>query len=325
MCFNIKMMKIRNVIALLLLSFSMNAQQTSQYSQFMMNEYGLNPAVAGSGKGLYVMLGRRTQWRGFAFAPETNFVNVTKAFGKKGYKHYWHGLGASVEQDKFGIFSNKAAYGSYSIHLKLSPKYYLGFGVAAGCKSVAVTNTIFNDKDPALDQNGAKVLLPDVIPGLYLYSKKLSVGIAVQNVYKNSLKQGDHQIGTRGRLRPTAIFTISKKFKSAGYDFVFVPGMYLQSNMVGIPSTQFNFMTYYRQRIGVGVTYRMHDAVSGMIQIRVLRNVVVGFAYDYTISKMRSANANSTEYMMGLSPVMSAEGYEAPGGAADCPKFDFDF
>jgi hypothetical protein len=29
--------------------------------------------------------------------------------------------------------------------------------------------------------------------------------------------------------------------------------------------------------------------------------------------------------MMGLSPVMSSEGYDKPNGAADCPKFDFDF
>ncbi len=322
---NLKMMKFRILILLLMLSITIEAQQATHYSQFMMNEYGLNPAVAGSGKGLYVMVGRRTQWRGFAYAPETNFVNVTKAFGKKGYKYYWHGIGASVEQDKFGIFSNKAAYGSYAIHLKLSAKYYLSFGVAAGVKSIALTNSIFNEKDPALAQSGAKVLLPDVIPGLYLYSKKLSVGIALQNVYKNSLKQGHNQIGTESRLRPTAVFTISKKFKSAGYDFVFVPGMYVQSNFSGVPSAQFNFMTYYRQRVGVGVTYRMHDAVSAMIQIRVLKNVVVGFAYDYTVSKMRSANANSVEFMMGLSPVMSAEGYDSPGGTADCPKFDFDF
>jgi hypothetical protein len=84
-------------------------------------------------------------------------------------------------------------------------------------------------------------------------------------------------------------------------------------------------MTYFRQRVGVGITYRMHDAISGMIQIRVLKNVVIGFAYDYTISSFRSANANSTEFMMGMTPVMSSDAYDKPNGAADCPKFDFDF
>ena len=77
------MIKIKIVVILLLFSVSVYAQQAVQYTQFMMNDYGLNPAVAGSGKGLYVMVGRRSQWRGFAFAPETNFASVTKAFGKK--------------------------------------------------------------------------------------------------------------------------------------------------------------------------------------------------------------------------------------------------
>ncbi len=319
------MIKVRVSLLFLFISVACFGQQTSQYSQFMMNEYGLNPAVAGSGKGLYVMVGRRTQWRGFALAPETNFASVTKAFGKKGYRHYWHGVGAYVEQDKFGMFSNKVAYGSYAIHLKLSSKYFLSFGVAAGVKSIALSNTISDKFDPALSAGSQKVLIPDVIPGIYLYSKKVSVSLALRNLYKNTMKQGSKQVGSGSRLLPTAIFTISKKIKSEGYDFVFVPGINIQSNLIGIPSSQFNFMAYYRQRIGLGVTYRMHDAVSAMIQIRVLKNVVVGFAYDYTVSKFRSANANSMEFMTGMTPVMSSEGYDKPNGASDCPKFDFDF
>lgn len=318
-------MKIKIGILFLLFSVALTAQQSSQYSQFMMNEYGLNPATAGSGKGLYVMVGRRTQWRGFALAPETNFASVTKAFGKKGYKHYWHGIGGYVEQDKFGMFANRAAYGSYAIHLKLSAKYFLSFGAAAGAKSIAISNTVTDKNDPALLASNQKVIIPDVIPGLYLYSKKVTVGISVRNLYKNTMKQGGKQIGTGSRLIPTAVFTASKKIQSDGYDFVFVPGINMQSNFIGIPSAQFNFMAYFRQRIGVGVTYRMHDAVSGMIQVRILKNVVIGFAYDYTVSKFRSANANSTEFMMGMTPVMTSEGYDSPGGAADCPKFDFDF
>lgn len=271
------------------------------------------------------MVGRRNQWKGFAYAPETNFAGITKAFGKKGYKYYWHGVGAYVEQDKFGVFANKSLYGSYAIHFKLSPNYFFSFGIAGGVRSISVTNTIFNADDPALDQNGPKVILPDFLPGIYLYSKKLSVGISVRNLYKNTLSQGSKEIGTKGRLLPTAIFTASKKIRSAGYDFIFVPGVNIQSNFVGIPSAQFNFMTYFRQRVGFGISYRMHDAVSAIVQIRILKNVVVGFAYDYTISKFRSANANSTEFMIGLTPIMSSEGYNAPGDAADCPKFDFDF
>lgn len=310
------------MILLIVIVGSLQAQQTASYSQFVLNDYGLNPAVAGSAKGLMFMVGRRTQWRGFANAPETNFASVTKDFGKKGYKRYWHGVGAYFEQDKYGIYSNKSAYASYAIHLKLSAKLYASFGLAAGIKNTAITNTIFDANDPALSQSNPNVITPDIIPGVYIYSKKTFGGIAIRNLYKNELSQGSKKIGTGSKQVPTAYITFGKKIVSPGYDFIIVPAVHLQSSFTSIPLTHFNCMVFYRKRIGVGVTYKMHDAVSAQLQLRVYKNIVVGFAYDYTISKFRNANANSTEIMFGFSPVMSSENYDKPTGAANCPKFE---
>jgi type IX secretion system PorP/SprF family membrane protein len=298
------------------------AQQNVQYSQFMLNDYGLNPAVAGSSKGLMLMVGRRTQWRGFEYAPETNFASITKDFGKKGMRRFWHGAGVYIENDKFGIFNNKAVYGSYAIHLKLSMKYFLSFGLAAGVKEFAVTNTIFDANDPALNTRVPRVLIPDIIPGVYLYSKKVFAGVAVRNVYKNSLQQGSKRIGNGSKLLPNAYITVGRKFVSKGYDFIVVPAIHIQTTFISVPVVNLNCMAYFRKRIGFGLTYRAHDAVSAMIQVRVWQKVVLGFAYDYTVSKLRVANANSTEFMMGISPVMSSENYERPTGAANCPKFE---
>ncbi|MBN8697067.1 MAG: PorP/SprF family type IX secretion system membrane protein [Bacteroidetes bacterium] len=301
---------------------SVNAQQSASYSQFVLNDYGLNPAVAGSGKGWMFMVGRRTQWRGFSDAPESTFATVSKDFGKKGYRRYWHGVGASVEQDKFGIFSSKSAYASYAVHLKLSAKLYMSFGLAAGVKNVAITNSVFDANDPILNNRNPSVIIPDIIPGVYLYSKKVFAGVAVRNLYKNTLAMGGRQIGSGSRLIPTAYVTLGKKIVSPGYDFIIVPAVHLQSSFSSLPVTHLNCMVYYRKRIGLGVTYKVHDAVSAMLQVRVFKNVVVGFAYDYTVSKFRNANANSTEFMFGFSPVMSSENYDRPAGAADCPKFE---
>jgi len=54
-----------------------------------------------------------------------------------------------------------------------------------------------------------------------------------------------------------------------------------------------------------------------MIQVRIFSNIVVGFAYDYTISKFRASGANSTEFMFGFSPIMSTENYDRPMGAVE--------
>jgi type IX secretion system PorP/SprF family membrane protein len=300
---------------------SMLAQQNVQYTQFMLNDYGLNPGVAGNSRGLMFMVGRRVQWVGFEQAPETNFASVTYAFGKKGFKRYWHGVGAYIEQDKSGIFSNKAAAGSYAIHLKVSSKYYLGFGISAGMKSFAASNSIYNSEDPALMNRENRVLIPEITPGVFLYSKKLFAGISVRNLYGNRLQQGNKRIGLNSRLLPVTYFSIGRKFVSPGYDFIFVPALQVQTS-IALPVANLNCMVYYRKRVGLGVTYRMHDAVCAMIQFRIFSNIVVGFAYDYTISRFKAAKANSTEIMAGFSPVMSNENYDKPEGAADCPRFE---
>ena len=307
----------------ILLSAGVSAQQTDQFTQFTMNDYGLNPAVAGSSNGLLFMAGKRTQWRGFELAPHTEFANVSIALGKKGYRHYWHGLGASVEQDQYGIFTNKVAYLSYAIHLKISPSYRLGFGIAAGVKSVALSNIIFDSNDPVFSSGNKAVIVPDVIPGIYLYSKKLSLSFAMRNLYKNTLSLGNKTLGLGkgSKLFPTAYITVTRKFVSGSYSFITIPAVNIQSDFKGIPSVNFNVITYFKKRVGVGLNYRMHDAVSGILQVRIYKNLIVGLAYDFTISRFRFGKANSDEIMVGYSPLMSTEDLEKLG-TTNCPKFE---
>jgi type IX secretion system PorP/SprF family membrane protein len=316
-------MKKKLILLLLSMMFlESRAQQNIQYTQFMLNDYGLNPAVAGSSKGWMFLFGRRAQWQGFALAPETNFATVTKDFGKKGYRRYWHGVGASIEQDKSGAFSSKSASLSYAVHLKLSPKYHVSLGLAAGVKNVSVSNSIYDAADPVLSNRVYSVVLPDITPGLYLYSKKIIAGVAVRNLYQSKLDQGKKEIGGNSRLYPNFYISAGRKFVSGGYDFIFVPAVHVQTTFVNVPVVNFNCMTYFRKRVGFGLSYRMHDALAGILQVRLFSNVVVGISYDYTISRFASAKANSTEFMFGFSPIMSTENYDRPSGAANCPRFE---
>ncbi len=300
------MKKIIYILLFFFFALGLQAQQSVQYSQFMMNRYGLNPAVAGYTKDWNIMVGRRTQWRGFAYAPETNFASITKDLGKKGYKRYWHGVGLYVESDKFGAFINKSAYGTYAIHLKLSRDYYLSFGLNVGIKQVTVNNILFDANDPALAVKDQKVLLyPDFIPGLYFYSRKIAVDVSVRNLYKNTLAQGGKKIGTPTKLIPSAFITLSRKFYSPNYDFTYIPAIHVQSTFTNLPLVHFNCMAYYRKRVGFGLTYRMHDAVSAILQVRLFDNLVIGFAYDYTVSLRAPDTVKRFQFMLGLAPITS--------------------
>jgi len=143
-------------------------------------------------------------------------------------------------------------------------------------------------------------------------------------VYKNKLYFRKQQLGDNppSALVPTTYITISRKFVSGDYNFISIPAINMQTDFKALPSFNIDFMCYYKKRVGLGVNYRIHDAVSAILQVRIWKNLIIGLAYDYTISRFRAAGANSDEQMIGFSPVMSTEDL-SKAGTHDCPKFEF--
>jgi type IX secretion system PorP/SprF family membrane protein len=111
-------------------------QQLFHQTQFMVNPYTLNPALAGSEDFTDIKMGYRTQWVGLnddmsyssdAINPRTMYLSAHKALGHDhGYykdpRHEhkaFHGIGGFVTSDKLGEFESNSIYGSYSYNMLL--------------------------------------------------------------------------------------------------------------------------------------------------------------------------------------------------------------
>ena len=112
------------------------SQQLFQTTQFMVNPYTLNPALAGSEDFLDIKAGYRNQWLGFEesdnhiggpIAPRTMYLSAHTALGHA-HEYYrdprhehknFHGVGGFVTSDKLGATSSTSAYGSYSFNMQL--------------------------------------------------------------------------------------------------------------------------------------------------------------------------------------------------------------
>ena len=311
------------IILLVLCSSHSWAQQTNQYTQFMLNSYGINPAHGGFYDSWQVMAGRRKQWVGFENAPISNFVGVHKAIAKKNYRNYWHGVGGFVEDDNAGMLSDKAAYLSYSFHLRVSGKFTLSSGIFAGARQRGFSSSLYDPNDPALSLYPPEVLVwPDLIPGIALQSKRMFMGLSVRNLYKNKVENRGQAIGTPSLLKPHFYFTIGKKIVSQTYYYTFIPSMHVRYQTAAWPSVDLNCMMYIKKRLGFGLTYRPHESAAAMVQLRVYKNVVVGFAYDYVLSRMRNAASNSQEIMFGFTP-SGSDDFEPSKHVAECPMMEF--
>ncbi|MDP2386984.1 MAG: PorP/SprF family type IX secretion system membrane protein [Bacteroidota bacterium] len=302
------------------------SQQTNRYTQYTLNNIGMNPAYAGSYQNkVEFMVGRRNQWYGFSGAPTTTFFSANYGYRANYSYKGWHGFSAYVEEDKVAAFTNKSAYLGYAYHMRIFTGVNLGFGLMAGIRTFGLSNAAANSLDPAFQFTKQVVrAYPDFIPGFRMYSKKMFLDVSVRQLYVNRMQQGSKKIGTSdAKLQPHYYITYGRKIHSGYNNFMFVPSVHIQSSLLAIPQVDVNCMVYYHKRIGVGANYRVNNSFSGIVQVNISKNIVAGFSYDYTTTKFRNAAANTYEFMIGVSPVMMGDEKPNKNRVANCPTFDF--
>ncbi|HTA61138.1 MAG TPA: PorP/SprF family type IX secretion system membrane protein [Bacteroidia bacterium] len=331
-------MKIKTLTYFIFFSFCATylfAQQTPSYTQFVFNQYGSNPAYAGTNLGMEVVTGRRIQWLGFDNAPVTTFGSFTYAWRKNFNYRAKHAIGAYVEDDRAGLFSSKAAYVSYSIHFKIFTGLNIAAGIFAGVRQVGLANALYDPNDPALNDLKSNTSLltvyPDIIPGMRFYTKKLFIDVSVRQLYKNELQQtslingSTKQIGSPAtKLDPTYTFVIKRKIPLGNNIWMLTPALKVQSTYKAIPLVDANIMLFYDRRVGVGASLRGNSFVSAIFQVRFLKNIVAGFGYDYTIGKLHTAAANTVEVMLSFTPGGGGDDKNVGSrSVANCPDFSY--
>ncbi|MGD1845115.1 MAG: type IX secretion system membrane protein PorP/SprF [Salibacteraceae bacterium] len=289
-----------------LLGTVISAQQPEQYTQYLFNHYAINPAVAGSKPCTDIKLGYRRQWVGLDGAPEVSFFTFHKAIGKKnGIRQHWHGIGVYMFNEEIGAFGRQAVYPSYAFHVRLNRNLIMSTGAFLGFRreSFSGAGLVYPDlDDPTLGQGVAFFLYPEIHPGIWLYNKSFYTGISVRQVFKNQLKQGGQQIGSPAGLPPHFYFTIGRQIESQRYYYTYIPSVHVRYTALWPPSIDANMLVFYKDVIGLGASYRLGDAVSAMMQLKLAKFVSVGYSYDYTTSKMRRISSNTHEIILSLTP-----------------------
>ena len=188
------------------------SQQKPHYTQYVLNQYIINPAISGIENYVDVKVSARDQWVGLAGAPRTAYLTVHAPIGKKDYrtsatsyaipgenprgKYYWesytaaephHGIGLSVINDKTGSYNRFTSTVSYAYHIGLNPTTNLSAGFAAGISKVSIDRTMHDfsgNGDPIDPATGSALsgelfkVRPDLSAGLYLYSRDYFIGLA---------------------------------------------------------------------------------------------------------------------------------------------------
>lgn len=169
--------KIITLIALVGFTGKANAQLNAAGSQYYVNRYIANPAMAGFTEGLTLNGGYRTLWSNIPGAPVSQ--NLT---GEYGFQKV--GLGLSLYNEKAGLFRQTRAVATYAYHLDLGGERKLHFGLSAGIldQSVNSSDIVGNGTDIVIGDYNARELYFDGDFGTAYTDGKLSIEASLPNM-----------------------------------------------------------------------------------------------------------------------------------------------
>ncbi|MEJ8800593.1 PorP/SprF family type IX secretion system membrane protein [Pontibacter sp. H249] len=310
------------VIILCVLCSKVLGQQRPQLSQYMQNNFLLNPAVAGIESYADVRAAHRSQWIGVEGAPVTFYASVNAALNKQdkstltmknGFKSKrrngsayrvrpHHGVGAIAKVDKAGLLRTSSFNLNYAYHLPLSQSVNLASGVYSGFTQFHIDKKDVNmqtEDDPFLHADGLNVLKLDLGVGMWLYTSSFFIGVSGAQLVHTGNDVYNSQDGPRALMQPHYYLTGGLRLPvSDRLDLT--PSVMMKVAENKQSAVDFNLKGLYAQRVWGGVSYRHKDAVAVMAGVYLNHLVDISYSYDFVSSDLSKARANSHEVVLGF-------------------------
>jgi type IX secretion system PorP/SprF family membrane protein len=322
------MKKIFGILIGIGLMCSATAQQRPHYTQYILNNYILNPALSGIENYMDVKMSTRDQWIGLSGAPKTMYLTIHAPLGKKDYKtsatsysvpgenprgsNYWqnytasephHGIGFSILNDKTGLYNRFSANVSYAYHIGLSARTNMSAGFAGGIMKISrdATKSSYSGTDQSDPAQGTVAdiyrIRPDLSAGIWVYSADYFFGLSAQQIIPQKVAFADDTLGFK---------IIPHLFATAGYRFLLnedinaLPSVMIKYISPLDPQFDVNIKLQYRDLFWLGGSYRFKDGYAGMLGLNVANTFNIGYAYDVTTSNLRTVSRGTHEIVIGF-------------------------
>ena len=317
-------------IILLLGIREINAQQRPYYTQYILNNYIINPAVAGIENYWDVKMSHRMQWVGLQDAPVTTYLTIQGPLHRDAYDRetatsfhapgsnprgaaYWQeyqaaephsGVGFTMLNDITGPLNRFAAFGTYAYHLGLSPHTNLSVGLSAGFSQMSLDAsklTFATTIDPAVGSSGViNKIKPDISAGAWLYSRDYFVGIAFQQIIPEQIAFSDNNVTVQNsKLVPHTFITAGYR-SMISEDVSFLPSIqlrYINPLPIGF---DLNVKFQYQDLLWAGASYRLNNGYAAMLGVNFNRYLNIGYSYDLSTSQLNTVSKGTHEIIIGF-------------------------
>lgn len=295
------------LLFLALIFFSKSyGQQPAQYSLYMLNPYGVNPAAAGLKGTLEATGAFRSQWVGIEGNPVSQYLNVGLPLSIIS-----SGIGVAVQNESIGARSGINAKVSYNYILKMGEGQLsagLSGGVIQGTLNASKLRTptgdysqgVIDHKDKLLDIVSINGIAPTLDLGVYYRNEKFEGGISIMNLTQPQLQlKGPQEINVS--LKRNYLAMASTHFNISN-NFILCPSILIKSDGV---ETQMDFSTFvrYNDNIFIGTTFRGYsknsqDALVWLGGLKLNPKVTLAYSYDYTLSALKTIAQGTHEIVL---------------------------
>ena len=304
------------------------AQQKPQYTQYVFNNYLLNPAVAGIENYTDVKAGYRSQWTGLQGAPVTSYLTINAPLGSNflqgdatAFPAYGgvnpssrlytqnymaaephHGIGAMIVTDQAGPITQTNIDASYAYHLGLASNLNLAMGVSAGLSHISLNTsliTLENPLDPAISNGNNSQWKPDLSVGVWLYASNYYFGASVQQLLPQNLYFSSNNSYNQSKTVPQYFATAGVKLFLTD-EITLLPSMLIKVIEPTPITYDLNAKFSFSDKFWFGGSYRHNDSFGVLAGVNISSFINVGYSYDITTSALNTVSNGTHEIVVAL-------------------------
>lgn len=287
-----------------------SSQQVPLYSQYMLNGFLINPAVAGSEGYTAVNLTAREQWIGLKHAPGTYALSFQTRLLRKSYISRSSsvkrrksnksgggkvGLGGYIFTDRNGAVVRTGIKGTYAYHINFRHSQ-LSFGLSLVGYQLSLDDDLIHLLDPGDELwLGAhkSVFIPDADFGVYYTTRNYWGGFSVDQLFESVLKIGDS--GYDRYVLERNYYLIGGYDFEMNRDLMLSPSLLLKYAENGKFQADISGKLYYQESYWAGLTYRTGQSIIILLGVSIDK-FIFGYAYDIGLNSIMKYSYGTHEF-----------------------------
>lgn len=291
-------------------------QQLPLYSQYVLNGFMVNPAMAGYDGYTSFNTTARQQWLGFHQAPRTYSASWQTRMMKRSYRVINRdvksnnrlkqstqgrvGLGGYLINDVNANVARTGASFTYAYHIYMNNQQ-LSFGLAAKAFQYRINSealTFGEDGDPVLNSNFKTVAYsPDADFGVFFQDRNYFIGASISNLFQTSVKIGGNEIAGFQTYRHYWVMGGYRFHLTTNLDIE--PLTLLKTTENWNPQGDFTVKLHYDDLFWGGLSYRTNQSVILLLGVRI-DNLYFGYSFDWAFSEIGHFNYGSHEIVLSV-------------------------